>query len=80
MRLAAKHTESELLGEALDKLTERAKDLEAWLLRDHEAEIKRARHLDKDTRERVYWHYGYASAIRDALRLIVGDDQPTKPC
>ncbi len=71
------------LGVALRKLRERARDLEAWLLRDHATEIKHARHLDKDTWERVSWHHGYATAIRDALRLIVGtsdDDQPTKPC
>ncbi len=29
-------------------------------------------HLDAGTDERAYWHHGYASALKDALRLIQG--------
>jgi len=28
------------------------------------------RHLDAGTDERAYWHHGYASALKDALRII----------
>ena len=28
------------------------------------------RHLDVGTDERAYWHHGYASALKDALRMI----------
>ncbi len=81
-RFMRESTKPPELGIALDKLRERARDVEAWLRRDHATEIQHARHLDEGTRERVYWHHGYAIALRDALRLIVGsdDDQPTKPC
>lgn len=27
-------------------------------------------HLDVDTEERAYWHYGYLSALRDIQRII----------
>jgi len=76
------NTKEPELGIALDKLRERARNLEAWLRKDHAVEVNEARHLDKGTWERVYWHHGYAVALRDALRLIVGsdDDQPIKPC
>jgi hypothetical protein len=28
------------------------------------------RHLDANTPERAYWHYGYQTALRDVLALI----------
>lgn len=30
------------------------------------------RHLDQGSDERTYWHHGYASALRDVLRIIQG--------
>ncbi len=30
------------------------------------------RHLDANTPERAYWHYGYQAALRDVLDLIEG--------
>jgi hypothetical protein len=34
------------------------------------------RHLDHGSDERTYWHYGYASALRDVLRIIRGAGNP----
>jgi nucleoside 2-deoxyribosyltransferase len=28
------------------------------------------RHLDAGTDERTYWHYGYASALKDIVRIL----------
>jgi len=28
------------------------------------------RHLDEGTTERTYWHYGYASALKDVLGIL----------
>jgi hypothetical protein len=28
------------------------------------------RHLDHGTEERAYWHHGYASALKDVLRIL----------
>ena len=33
------------------------------------------RHLDANTSERAYWHYGYQAALTDVLALI---EQPPK--
>lgn len=30
------------------------------------------RHLDANTPERAYWHYGYRTALKDVLDLIEG--------
>jgi hypothetical protein len=48
-----------LLQERLDGI-ERSSDLPS---RDQ-------RHLDAGSDERAYWHHGYASALKDALRMI----------
>lgn len=72
-------TKEPLLGIALGQLRQRAQELEEWLLRDHAVEIKRARHLDGGTWERASWHHGYATALRDALRLITGDSDKNNP-
>jgi hypothetical protein len=33
------------------------------------------RHLDLGTPEREYWHHGYASALKDVLRILQGTPQ-----
>lgn len=30
------------------------------------------RHLDSGSAERLYWHHGYASALKDILRILQG--------
>jgi hypothetical protein len=30
------------------------------------------RHLDEGTKERKYWHHGYASALKDVLTILQG--------
>lgn len=32
-------------------------------------------HLCEGTPERVYWHFGYAVALKDVLRLLQGHEQ-----
>lgn len=32
--------------------------------------VREQRHLDKDSEERMYWHYGYASALKDVLSIL----------
>jgi hypothetical protein len=68
------------LGQALIMLRDRASDIEAWLERQGFTGVEDARHLENGTPERTYWHLGYATAVRDALRLITGSTDPTKPC
>jgi hypothetical protein len=52
----------ELLQERLDGIEQGQYDLAS---RDQ-------RHLDAGTDERAYWHHGYASALKDALRILQG--------
>jgi hypothetical protein len=55
---------------ALEKMEERAADIEEWLRDNHADDLKKARHLDAGTSERAYWHHGYLAALKDALRLL----------
>src|SRR5262249_55507684 len=59
-----------IAAEILEKFSERVEGIERWLREHHAGEIKSARHLDEGTAERAYWHFGYAAALKDALRLI----------
>lgn len=51
-------------------LRRRRNELIAWLRREDPACFSQQKHLEEGTGERVYWHYGYLSAVRDTLRLL----------
>lgn len=62
----------------VEQLQERKDDLEQWLS-EHAPGCGRAQaHLDADTPERAYWHYGYAVALRDVLALLTGSASALK--
>lgn len=53
-------------------LEERLATLEL-LTGEHAASVLcEQRHLDADSPERAYWHYGYLMALRDMLAIISG--------
>jgi hypothetical protein len=56
-------------------LEERRADIQAWL--DVEAPFAAAdqKHLDADTAERAYWHYGYQAALADIIELLSSSGQ-----
>lgn len=59
---------------AEDKVRRRIAKLEVWL-REQGVDVKREQaHLDKNSRERLYWHYGYLIGLRDALNAVVRED------
>ena len=65
---------STLLNEqaVIDQLQLRHNSLRKWLT-EHAPDCGQEQaHLDSGTSERVYWHYGYAVALRDALALLEG--------
>lgn len=62
-------------ADALDKMAERERKLTKWLKDTHGQQVKDARHLDEGTAERAYWHLGYLTALRDALRLLQKDQE-----
>ncbi|HWB44310.1 MAG TPA: hypothetical protein VG900_02635 [Hyphomicrobiaceae bacterium] len=47
----------------------------SWL--DDEAPYTAAdqKHLDQDTPERAYWHYGYQAALTDVIELLTRAEQ-----
>jgi hypothetical protein len=51
----------------LKKLRAREKSLTRWLRKNAPRVVKEQRHLDDETVEQAYWHYGYLIAIRDIL-------------
>ena len=59
-------------------LEDRARQLSEWLKKSAPECFTEQKHLDENTQERVYWHYGYMVALRDALRFLTGEDLPSQ--
>ncbi len=56
-------------------LQKRIPGLNAWLETTGIDCKNEQRHCEDGTVERVYWHYGYMVALRDALNLIKQNSQ-----
>jgi hypothetical protein len=53
-----------------DIIRERISKLEEWLAQvGVDCDVEQA-HLEPGSRERIYWHYGYLSSLRDVLKLL----------
>lgn len=58
----------------------RVEQLRDWLNKNAPECFADQKHTHEDTQERVYWHYGYMVALRDALRLLTdATEQESKP-
>jgi len=57
----------------VDKVRERLAGIEIWLTENAPYILADQKHLDENTLERAYWHYGYMVALRDVLALTNGD-------
>lgn len=55
---------------AVDRMLERAAGIGEWLADNAPYCNADQKHLDENTVERAYWHYGYRAALLDAIRLI----------
>ena len=60
-----------------ETLEARKKELLEWLEEENPNCVQEQRHLDGGTSERAYWHYGYASALKDVLELL-GDTSTSR--
>ena len=58
------------LADALEKMRTRSNGQEAWLKENCPYVFADQKHLDANTPERAYWHYGYRAALLDAIKLI----------
>ena len=57
--------------EIIEKLTKRLSEVEEFL-RCNQKILEPQKHVDVFSPERVYWHAGYASALRDMLKALQG--------
>jgi len=55
----------------------RRNELEAWLNENGADCASEHRHLDAETPEQIYWHFGYLTALIDALTLLENASAPT---
>lgn len=56
--------------DATELIEQRIRNMTAWLKENGPDCVTEQAHLDEGSRERVYWHYGYMVALRDALKLL----------
>ena len=62
----------------LSPIERRAKGISDWLKENGRECFQEQKHLDQDTQERLYWHYGYLVALRDMYRFLTGQRMPTQ--
>ena len=62
----------------LSPLIERTKGINKWLTDISPSCFAEQRHLNPESVERVYWHYGYMVALSDALRILTGESPLTE--
>lgn len=63
----------------VSRARKRIEELKRWLLANSPECFKDQKHLNEGSAERVYWHYGYLSALQDVLRLLDETD-PIRRC
>jgi hypothetical protein len=56
----------------------RAIELKQWIQKNAPEALTQQMHLDESTQERIYWHYGYMTALRDVLRLLTNSEAPSR--
>ena len=61
----------EIDEDVIPHLQQRTTDLTEWLQKESPECFTEQKHLDPGTQERVYWHFGYLSALNDVLGLLL---------
>jgi hypothetical protein len=62
----------------LSALEGRARAISDWLKENGRGCFDEQKHLDQDSQERIYWHYGYLVAMRDVYRYLTGEPLPSR--
>ena len=65
--------------ELIKLLRERAAHVAEWLQKESPQCFAEQRHLDANSPERVYWHFGYLSALNDILELTAHTGTASAP-
>ena len=50
----------------------RLRGIREWMAEEAPYVVADQRHLDANTPERAYWHYGYQAALSDILAMMEG--------
>ncbi|MFT3724573.1 MAG: hypothetical protein QM773_13425 [Hyphomonadaceae bacterium] len=58
-----------------DRLEQRLDAILQWLEQNAPEAREEQRHLDANTTERAYWHYGYAAALQDIRNCLPGKNE-----
>lgn len=61
------------LEQMIETWERRADGEAAWLAETAPYAQTDQKHLDANTPERAYWHYGYMTALRDVTRMARND-------
>ena len=56
----------------------RMQGIQEWMAEEAPYAVADQRHLDLNTRERAYWHFGYQSALQDVLNLAETYSSPER--
>lgn len=59
-------------------IRERMDDIQKWISDEAPYIVADQRHLDANTPERAYWHFGYQAALRDILNLVESTKQGSR--
>jgi len=57
-------------NDKIEKMRSRRDGQKEWLKKEAPQIFEEQKHLDKDTPERHYWHYGYMMALDDCLERL----------
>lgn len=57
-------------------IVERIAVMEEWMRQYGTSALHEQRHLDRGSKERMYWNYGYLMALREALALVTDKQYP----
>lgn len=58
------------------KIAERAETIREWIADECPMILADQKHLDANSEQRAYWHYGYLAALQDVLKI----EAPPEDC
>jgi hypothetical protein len=61
----------------LSGLEKRIRETRDWLKKEAPECFSEQKHTEEGTQERIYWHHGYMMGLKDALRFLTGEIEPS---
>ena len=60
------------------RINQRIEDLTGWVKSNAPHCVIDQNHLNEGSQERAYWHYGYLAALKDVMRLLTDQENPSR--